>query len=54
MSTLTLVDLAGSERVDKTGAQGHQLKESIAINSSLLTLGMVMNELSKEIGWLQR
>ena len=32
---LSLVDLAGSERPDKSGAEGPQLEEAIAINVSL-------------------
>lgn len=43
---LFLVDLAGSEKVSKTGASGLRLEEAKNINSSLTTLGMVINALS--------
>jgi len=46
VSSLHFVDLAGSEKSKKTGATGAQLKESNAINKSLLTLGTVINRLS--------
>jgi kinesin family protein C1 len=36
--TLSLVDLAGSERLDRSGATGSTLKESVAINKSLSAL----------------
>jgi len=36
--TLSLVDLAGSERLDRSGATGSQLKETVAINKSLSSL----------------
>ncbi len=36
--TLSLVDLAGSERIDRSGATGDRLKESVAINKSLSAL----------------
>ncbi|XRB24076.1 kinesin-like protein [Pseudoscourfieldia marina] len=36
---LTFVDLAGSERAGRTGHGGAALKESIAINASLMALG---------------
>ncbi len=42
---LFLVDLAGSEKVSKTGASGMRLEEAKNINSSLTTLGMVINSL---------
>lgn len=45
-SRLFLVDLAGSEKVDKTGAIGQTLEEAKKINSSLSTLGNVINALS--------
>jgi kinesin family protein 5 len=44
-SRLFLVDLAGSEKVSKTGASGLRLEEAKNINSSLTTLGMVINSL---------
>ena len=41
------VDLAGSERLASTGIeQGHQLKESVNINTSLLNLSLVIHQLS--------
>jgi len=42
---LFLVDLAGSEKISKTGATGTRLEEAKNINSSLTTLGMVINAL---------
>ena len=36
--TLALVDLAGSERLDRSGATGSRLKETVAINKSLSSL----------------
>ena len=45
-SVLNLVDLAGSERVSKSGATGARMKESAKINTSLLTLGTVINKLT--------
>lgn len=43
---LSLVDLAGSEKVRKTGASGQTLEEAKKINTSLTTLGMVINALT--------
>lgn len=48
--TLFLVDLAGSEKVSKTGASGMRLEEAKNINSSLTTLGMVINSLCDGAG----
>jgi kinesin family protein 4/21/27 len=45
---LHLVDLAGSERQKRTGAQGARLKESVGINSGLLTLGRVISALASK------
>ncbi|KAJ3258487.1 hypothetical protein HK103_003609 [Boothiomyces macroporosus] len=42
-SKFQLVDLAGSERMDKTGAEGVRLKESVKINTGLLVLGKVIS-----------
>jgi hypothetical protein len=39
------VDLAGSERAARTGNVGARLKESVAINSSLMTLGRCLEAL---------
>lgn len=47
-SKLALVDLAGSERIDKTGATGVTLQESIGINKSLFVLRQVIQALSEE------
>lgn len=43
---LILVDLAGSERTAFTGATGHVLNQSIAINKSLFTLRKVIATLA--------
>lgn len=43
--TLNLVDLAGSERLKQSGAEGDRMKETQAINSSLKSLGDVIESL---------
>lgn len=48
-SRLFLIDLAGSEKVDRTGAFGQTLKEARNINSSLSTLGNVINALNDRL-----
>ena len=45
ISSLSFVDLAGSERQMRTGNEGLRLKESVAINSSLMTLGRCLEAL---------
>ena len=45
---LSLVDLAGSERVERSGAQGRQLKEAQHINRSLSALGDVLEALENK------
>lgn len=45
-SKLCLVDLAGMERAGKSGNTGTRLKESVHINTGLLTLGNVIRALS--------
>lgn len=45
-SKLFLVDLAGSEKVSKTGVSGLNLEEAKKINSSLSSLGNVINALT--------
>ena len=45
VSCLNLVDLAGSERISKSGATGVTRREGGMINTSLLTLGTVINKL---------
>jgi kinesin family protein 5 len=45
-SKLCLVDLAGSEKVQKTGVTGINLEEAKKINSSLSSLGNVINALT--------
>ncbi|KEG09172.1 C-terminal motor kinesin [Trypanosoma grayi] len=44
---LSLVDLAGSERLEKSGAEGQQLKEAVSINKSLSSLGDVISGLAQ-------
>ena len=45
---LYLVDLAGSEKMSKAGVEGNtMLKEAQNINKSIMTLGMVINALTK-------
>ncbi|KNE57035.1 hypothetical protein AMAG_02795 [Allomyces macrogynus ATCC 38327] len=46
-SKINLVDLAGSENNRRTGNTGQQLKESGAINTSLFTLGKVVDALNE-------
>ncbi|XP_059471774.1 kinesin-like protein KIF14 [Neocloeon triangulifer] len=45
-SKVHLVDLAGSERLVNTCATGDRLREGVRINTSLLTLGKVINALA--------
>jgi len=47
-AVVNLVDLAGSERVKRSGATGAALREAGSINKSLLALGTVVAELSKQ------
>lgn len=49
ISNLNLVDLAGSERADQTGATGSRLKEGGFINKSLLSLSLVIQNLSENL-----
>lgn len=49
---MTLVDLAGSERVKKSGVEGKQLKEAMAINFSLSALGNVIEALTQVLIFL--
>ncbi|QDZ17621.1 kinesin heavy-chain domain-containing protein [Chloropicon primus] len=44
-SSISFIDLAGSERQTRTGNDGIRLKESVAINSSLMTLGRCLKAL---------
>ncbi|XP_072045024.1 kinesin-like protein KIF27 isoform X2 [Amphiura filiformis] len=45
-SKFHFVDLAGSERANRTGNAGERFKESVFINSGLLSLGNVISALS--------
>lgn len=45
---LILIDLAGSERISKSGATGDSLREAQSINSSLSSLGLVINSLQNK------
>jgi len=45
---LVLVDLAGSEKIGKSGVKGAELKETIAINTSLFHLKSVIVALGKK------
>ncbi|KAL4528188.1 hypothetical protein Ndes2526B_g07967 [Nannochloris sp. 'desiccata'] len=45
LGRMSFVDLAGSERAQRTGNVGIRLKESVAINSSLMTLGRCLEAL---------
>jgi hypothetical protein len=47
-SKIHLVDLAGSEPVKKSLVKGMAFKETININKSLSTLGLVINKLSEQ------
>ena len=47
-SQLYLADLSGSERADKTGATTDRLREAQYINTSLLSLGNVIQALSEK------
>lgn len=46
--TLSLVDLAGSERLDRSGATGSVMKESVAINKSLSALADVFTAIGNK------
>ena len=45
LGRIAFVDLAGSERAQRTGNVGARLRESVAINSSLMTLGRCLEAL---------
>ncbi len=47
VSVLNFIDLAGSERLTQTGCEGLQQKEGMAINKSLMFLGVVISRLSE-------
>lgn len=49
-SVINLVDLAGSEKQKQTKATKDRLKEGVAINLSLTTLGRVINTLAEKSG----
>lgn len=51
-ATLSFIDLAGSERIKKTAVKGIGIKESISINSGLLSLGNVINALYKKLNYI--
>jgi hypothetical protein len=46
--TLLIVDLAGSERFEKSGVQGKNYNEAVAINQSLTVLGRVILQLRQK------
>ncbi|VDN29952.1 unnamed protein product [Gongylonema pulchrum] len=48
VSFLNVVDLAGSENVKRSGVEGERLKEGCKINTSLLALQRVINQLSEK------
>ena len=48
LGKLCLVDLAGSEKIERSGAQGRQLKEAQHINRSLSALGDVLEALENK------
>jgi WD40 repeat protein len=48
VSKMSFVDLAGSERMKRTGVVGEKVKESISINSGLLSLSNVISALCKK------
>lgn len=47
VSHINLIDLAGSEKLNKTGAEGQQMKEGCFINKSLLILGQVIAKVAE-------
>lgn len=49
VSKIHLVDLAGSERTGATQATGTRSKEGANINRSLVTLGIVISTLGKQL-----
>ncbi len=46
-SHINLIDLAGSEKLNKTGAEGEQMKEGCFINKSLSALGLVIAKVAE-------